>query len=188
MGRKIGYARISMNKQELNMQLDALHKEGCESKLIFKDKLSGARKERPGLDSCIKTLEAGDTLVVWRLDRLARSLKHLVYIIEDLRERRVGFKSIRDGMFDTGTASGRMMMQMVGSFAEFERSLIQERTKAGLEAARARGRKGGRKPLPINDPRVVRAKKLHADKSLSISYICKDLKVTKTTLYRWLEK
>lgn len=188
MSRIVGYARVSKDKQELNLQLDALKQAGCDSKLIFKDKISGGRSDRPGLSSCLKTLKPGDTLLVWRLDRLGRSLKHLVEIIEDLKERQIGFKSIKDGAIDTTSASGELIFSIFSSMAQFERRLIQERTKAGLAAARARGRLGGRRPLTADEPKILQAKKLHADNKLSISEICTKLKISKPTLHRWVKK
>jgi DNA invertase Pin-like site-specific DNA recombinase len=125
-------------------------------------------------------------LIVWRLDRLGRSVRHLIDVIEDLRQRGVGFKSLRDGAIDTTTASGKLIFHIFTALAEFERSLIQERTKAGLTAARARGRLGGRPPMPLDDPRIQTAKKLHADKSMEVSAICQTLQISRPTLYRWL--
>ena len=155
--RLIGYARVSTNLQELQLQTDALLKAGVPKRLIFADKISGSKAERPGLDACQKELREGDTLVVWRLDRLGRSVRHLIDVVEELRERKVGFKSICDGAIDTTCASGKLIFHIFTALAEFERGLIQERTRAGLQAARARGRLGGRKPMSLNDPRVQTA-------------------------------
>ena len=188
MGRKIGYARVSTNMQELGLQLDALKRDGCEEQLIFTDKVSGVKKDRPGLEKCLAELKKGDSLLVWRLDRLGRSMKHLVGLIEDLKTKGVGFKSIRDGSFDTTTASGEMMFNIFSSMAQFERRLLQERTVAGLAAARARGRCGGRPAIKKEDNRVKMAKKMHADKSISVGEICETLKLSKATLYRYLGK
>ena len=141
----IGYARVSTNGQELQLQLDALMKAGCAKRDIFTDKVSGSKSARPDLDECLAHLKPGDTLVVWRLDRLGRSVRHLIDVVEDLRERGVGFKSVCDGAIDTTTASGKLIFHIFTALAEFERSLIQERTNAGLAVARARGRLGGRK-------------------------------------------
>ena len=140
MGRLIGYARVSTGEQELQMQLDALEEAGCVE--IFKDKASGARSSRPGLDACIEALEPGDTLVVWRLDRLGRSMPHLVSLVQELLGKGIGFRSLLDGAIDTTTASGELMFNIFSSLAQFERRLIQERTQAGLAAVRARGRLG----------------------------------------------
>jgi DNA invertase Pin-like site-specific DNA recombinase len=153
---------------------------------LYTDKISGSKAARPGLDACLQQLKAGDTLLVWRLDRLGRSLRHLIDLVEELRQRGVGFKSICDGAIDTTTASGELIFNVFASLAQFERRLIQERTKAGLTAARARGRLGGRKPVSISDPRVQTAKKMHADKSLSVADICKTLRISRPTLYRYL--
>jgi DNA invertase Pin-like site-specific DNA recombinase len=184
--RLIGYARVSTNGQELKLQLDALAKAGCAKKLIFMDKIGGAKAARPGLDDCLRELKAGDTLVVWRLDRLGRSVRHLIDLVEQLHQRGVGFKSICDGAIDTTTASGELIFHIFTALAQFERKLTQERTRAGLEAARARGRFGGRKAMPVNDPRVQTAKKMHSDKSISVPDICKTLRISKATLYRYL--
>lgn len=184
MGKLIGYARVSTQNQSLDLQVDELKVAGC--KKIFTDKISGARAERPGLDGCLKALREGDTLIVWRLDRLGRSMPHLVSVITDLRERKVGFKSLKDGVIDTTTASGELIFNIFAALAQFDRELIRERTRAGLKAARARGRSGGRKPVSKNDPRVIAAKKMHEDRSLSISEICKTLKISKATLYRYV--
>ena len=185
-GRLVGYARVSTNGQDLLLQNDALQKAGCPKKLIFTDKISGSSKVRPGLDECLSQLKQGDTLLVWRLDRLGRSIRHLIDVVEDLRQRGIGFKSICDGSIDTTTASGELVFHIFTALAQFERRLIQERTRAGLTAARARGRLGGRPPLLANDPRIQTAKKLHAEKSMGIADICKTLQVSRPTLYRWL--
>ena len=155
----VGYARVSTNGQELQLQLDALLKAGCAKKGIFTDKVSGSKSAR-GLawTSAWRILKPGDTLVVWRLDRLGRSVRHLIDVVEDLRERGVGFKSVCDGAIDTTTASGKLIFHIFTALAEFERSLIQERTNAGLAVARARGRLGGRRPISPSDPRVQTAR------------------------------
>jgi DNA invertase Pin-like site-specific DNA recombinase len=186
MSRLIGYARVSTNEQDIFLQLDALKKAGCNEKLIFVDKASGARAERPGLDACLKTLTAGDTLLVWRLDRLGRSMPHLVTLVENLLKKDIAFKSICDGSIDTTTASGELVFNIFSSLAQFERKLIQERTRAGLKAARARGRKGGRKPILNSDPRVQTAKRMHKDHGMSIEKICKTLKISRATFYRYV--
>jgi len=182
----IGYARVSTNGQELRLQLDALKSAGVTKSNLYTDKISGSKSARPGLDACLQQLKAGDTLLVWRLDRLGRSLRHLIDLVEELRQRGVGFKSICDGAIDTTTASGELIFNVFASLAQFERRLIQERTRAGLQAARARGRLGGRKPMAVDDPRVVTAKALHADKKMPVTDICRTLKVSRPTLYRWL--
>ena len=184
MERLIGYARVSTAEQDLQLQLDALDKAGCDE--IFEDKTSGARAKRPGLDACVGALESGDTLVVWRLDRLGRSMPHLVGLVEELLGKGIGFRSLQDGAIDTTTASGELVFHIFSSLAQFERRLIQERTQAGLAAARARGRLGGRRPVRPDDPRVVTAKRLHQDRGLSIQQICKTLEISRPTFYRYL--
>ena len=148
---------------------------------IFVDKVSGTRSRRPGLEACL-----GDVLLVWCLDRLGRSMIHLVDLVEQLRDRSVGFRSLCDGSVDTTTASGELVFHIFSALAQFERRLIQERTKAGLAAARARGRKGGRKPISPNDPRVQTAKTMHRDKEMAIGNICKTLGISRSTFYRYL--
>jgi len=184
----IGYARVSTNGQDLQLQLDALLKAGCAKKDIFTDKVSGSKSARPGLDECLGQLREGDTLIVWRLDRLGRSVRHLIDVVEDLRQRRVGFKSVCDGAIDTTTASGELIFHIFTALAQFERRLIQERTRAGLESARARGRLGGRKPISMQDPRVQTAKTLHADRKMPVGDICATLKISRATLYRYVAK
>ena len=186
MRRIIGYARVSTNEQDLNLQLDALKQAGCSKELIFIDKTSGAKTERPGLDKCLAELQAGDTLLVWRLDRLGRSMVHLVNLVQSLFERQIGFKSLCDGAIDTTTASGELIFNIFSAMAQFERRLIQERTRAGLASARARGRVGGRPPLRSDDPKVITARKMHENKSLSIDDICKTLKVSRSTFFRYV--
>ena len=184
--RLVGYARVSTGEQELRLQLDALLKAGCGKKHIFTDKVSGSKSARPGLDECLSQLKSGDTLIVWRIDRLGRSVRHLIDVVEDLRQRGVGFKSVCDGAIDTTTASGELIFHIFTALAQFERRLIQERTNAGLTAARARGRLGGRPPMSLDDPRIQTAKKLHADKTMVVGDICKTLQISRPTLYRWL--
>ncbi len=185
-GRLLGYARVSTDDQDLSLQVDALEKHGIAKYLIFMDKLSGARSDRPGLAKCLDALQGGDILVVWRLDRLGRSMRHLISLVEDLRGRGVGFRSLNEGAIDTTSASGELIFNIVSALAQFERRLIQERTKAGLAAARARGRKGGRPPTRATEPKVVLAKKLYQDKTISLDDICATLKMSKSTLYRYL--
>ena len=187
INRLFGYARVSTDDQNLSLQIDALIRFGVQPDDIFSDKTSGAKADRPGLEKCMSSLKAGDTLVVWRLDRLGRSMRHLVTLVEDLRENNIGFKSISDGAIDTTTASGELIFNIFSALAQFERRLIQERTKAGLAAARARGKVGGRKPINPTAPQVVLAKKLYADKSVKIEDICTTLQISKSTLYRYLK-
>lgn len=185
-GRLLGYARVSRDDQNLELQITALNAAGCLEELIFTDKVSGAKILRPGLDQCLETLKTGDTLIVWRLDRLGRSMSHLIKLIEELRQDGVSFKSICDGAIDTTTASGELIFNIFSSLAQFERRLIQERTCAGLSAARARGRLGGRRPILSSDPRVKTAKRMHEDKSMKIEDICTMLRISRPTLYRYL--
>lgn len=186
MGKLVGYARVSTSSQDLALQIDALKQAGCANNNIYVDRVSGAKKERPGLQECFKSLHEGDTLLVWRLDRLGRSIVHLVGIVEELRSRKISFKSLCDGAIDTTSASGELIFNIFSSLAQFERKLIQERTHAGLSAARARGRKGGRRPLDPDNPRVKIAKKMAADKSIEVRDICKSLKISRSTFYRWI--
>src|SRR5919205_4640522 len=138
----IGYARVSTHDQTLNLQLDCLKQAGCTR--IFEDHISGTKAERPGLQNALSHLRAGDTLVVWRLDRLGRSLRHLIDTVTDLQERGIGFKSLTESI-DTTTSGGKLVFHIFGALAEFEREIIRERTNAGLASARARGRRGGPK-------------------------------------------
>jgi len=185
-GKLIGYARVSTGEQDLRLQLDALKQAGCDEASIFTDKASGARTDRPGLDACIAALQPGDTLLVWRLDRLGRSMPHLVTLVEELLGKHIGFRSLCDGAIDTTTASGELMFNIFSALAQFERRLIQERTRAGLSAARARGRKGGRRPIGPDDPRVKTAKRMHKDHDMSIDQICRTLNISRPTFYRYL--
>ena len=139
---KIGYCRVSFNDQNLNLQQDALKKARCEK--IFSDTVSGAKESRPGLVQCLDQLRKGDTLVVWGLNRLGRSLKHLLGLVEDFNDKKIGFVSLTEAI-DTTTSGGKLVFSIFGAIAEFEREIIKERTNAGLAAARGRGRKGGRK-------------------------------------------
>ena len=150
---KIGYARVSTQDQNLDLQWDALKQAGCEK--IIEDTASGGRRDRIGLERVREQLRPGDVLVVWRLDRLGRSLRHLIDLMAELETEKVGFQSLQESI-DTTTPGGKLVFHIFGALAEFERNLIRERTRAGLEAARARGRKGGRpKPLPPHNALVV---------------------------------
>lgn len=186
INRKIGYARVSKYDQDLKMQIDALLNFGCEEQHIFTDHISGAKFERPGLQKCLQALQKDDILTVWRLDRLGRSMPHLVSLIEDLKGRGVSFKSLCDGAIDTTTASGELTFNIFSSLAQFERKLIQERTRAGLVAARARGNEGGRKKILVTDPKVLTAQKMHQNHRMSINDICSTLKISRATFYRYL--
>jgi DNA invertase Pin-like site-specific DNA recombinase len=179
----IGYARVSTQDQTLNLQLDALEKIGCSK--IFTDTASGSSTDRKGLEEALEFVREGDMLVVWRLDRLGRSLKHLIETISKLSSRGIGFKSITENI-DTTTSGGKLIFHIFGALAEFERDIIKERTQAGLQAARARGRLGGR-PKLLNQKKASIAKALYNDKSNSISDICKTLNISKATLYRYVQ-
>src|SRR3954467_11384331 len=176
----VGYARVSTTDQTLALQQDALQKAGCTK--IFTDTASGAQAERKGLTEAISYVRAGDTLVVWKLDRLGRSLKDLITRITELETRKIGFKSLTENI-DTTTSGGKLIFHIFGALAEFERNLIRERTNAGLQAARVRGIKGGR-PKALTDKKVEMARKLYADKSNSIEEICKTLGISRMTLWR----
>src|SRR3990170_3284387 len=185
-GRLVGYARVSTDDQDLSLQMDSLIGLGVNQEDIFTDKVSGAKTDRPGLNACFAKRQHGDTLVVWRLDRLGRSMHHLVELIEELRNRGVGFRSVSDGLIDTTSPSGELIFHIFSALAQFERRLIQERTKAGLASARARGRLGGRPIMQINEPKVLLARKLHGDKTIEIDDICKTLHISRSTYYRYV--
>lgn len=176
----IGYARVSTADQTLLLQTDALTTTGCEK--LFTEVASGARTERPGLEQAIAFCRRGDTLVVWKLDRMGRSMSHLIETIRRLERQGVGFRSLTE-QIDTTTSSGRLIFHMFGALAEFERDLICERVQAGLKAARARGRKGGRPPISAETKALARA--LLTNKSLSVKQICKRLGIAKSTLYKY---
>ncbi len=178
----IGYARVSTHEQTLNLQRDALEKAGCNK--IFTDTASGAKTERIGLEEALDYVRKGDTLVVWRLDRLGRSLPHLISTMTDLEERGIGFKSLTENI-DTTTSGGRLIFHIFGALAEFERNLIRERTQAGLTAARARGEKGGR-PKALTARKLTIARDLY-DKRYPIAEICRILKVSRVTLHRYIK-
>lgn len=186
MTKLVGYARVSTNEQDVQLQLNALETAGCSKEGIFVDYVSGAKTKRPGLEKCINELKVGDTLLVWRLDRLGRSMPHLVALIEDLGKKGIGFRSLCDGIIDTTTASGEFIFNIFSSLSQFERKLIQERTKAGLQAARARGRKGGRKKISSQNPKVLTAKRMHKNHGMNINDICKTLNISRASFYRYL--
>jgi DNA invertase Pin-like site-specific DNA recombinase len=179
----IGYARISTHDQTLSLQKDALEKAGCEK--IFTDTVSGTKAERKGLTEALSHLREGDTLVVWRLDRLGRSLRHLIDTITKLADRGVGFKSLTENI-DTTTSGGKLVFHIFGALAEFEREIIRERTQAGLASARSRGRIGGR-PKILSTKEVQMLRNMAADKSLTVSDICKTLGIGRTTFYRYVK-
>src|SRR5215470_5692954 len=177
----IGYCRVFTEDQHPDFQLTALKRAGCRT--IFTDKATGAHVKRPALEQCLQTLHAGDVLVVWKLDRLGRSLRDLIGLLDDLKTRGVVFRSLTESI-DTATPTGRAMWQMIGILAELERSLLQERTKAGRAAAKARGVKMGRKPL-LSTQQVAHARKLR-EQGESPDDIARSLKVSRRTLYRAL--
>jgi DNA invertase Pin-like site-specific DNA recombinase len=179
----VGYARVSTGEQTLDLQLDALRTAGCGK--VFEETASGAKADRVVLADVLGYLRAGDTLVVWRLDRLGRSLGHLIETVAELAERGVGFKSLGE-QIDTTTSGGKLVFHVFGALAEFERDLVKERTHAGLAAARARGRLGGR-PRALDTPaKVAMARALHADKRHSVADICRTLGISRATLYRYV--
>ncbi len=178
----IGYARVSTQDQNAELQLDALSQAGCER--IFTEKASGAQRDRPELQAALEYMREGDALVVWKLDRLARSMKQLVETIELLEAQGVGFRSLTEAI-DTTTAGGKLVFHIFGALAEFERSMIQERTKAGLAAARARGRVGGR-PRKLTEEDLKAAAALLKDSTITVEDVAKRLQVSTATLYRYL--
>lgn len=182
MADLLGYARVSTTEQDASLQHDALKAAGCLK--VFTDKASGSLDRRPQLDRLLDQLRPGDTVVVWRLDRLGRSLKHLIQLIEDLAEREAGFRSLTEGI-DTTTPGGKLVFHFFGALAEFERSLIRERTMAGLAAARSRGRVGGRPPV-MTPEKIKVARDLYQAKELTVEEIAKTIGVSRKTVYRHL--
>ena len=178
----IGYERVSTDDQNLALQHDALLAAGCDK--IFADKMSGAKADRPGLRKAFDFARAGDTLVVWRLDRLGRSLKDLIALVEELEGRKIGFRSLQESI-DTTTSGGKLIFHLFGALAEFERNLIRERTQAGLQAARARGRKGGRRQK-LTPQQIEIGRSLAADPKRSVTSICEHLKISRPTYYRYI--
>ncbi len=178
----IGYARVSTADQDTALQTDALRKAGCER--VFEDTVSGVKADRPGLAAALAYLRDGDVLVVWRLDRLGRSLPHLIETIGALEARGVGFRSLSESI-DTTTPGGRLIFHVFGALGQFERDLIGERTKAGLAAAAARGRKGGRKPVVTADK--LRRAREHLANGLNVREAAARLKIGKTALYAALQ-
>jgi DNA invertase Pin-like site-specific DNA recombinase len=180
MNQRIGYARVSTDDQNLDLQRDALHLAGVCS--VYEEATSGKTAVRHELEHCLKALRAGDTLVVWRLDRLGRSLRDLVHIVADLEKNGIGFESITEKI-ETTSAAGKLVFHVFAALAEFERNLIRERTRAGLVAARARGRSGGRKPkLDIRQIKEIR--RLMSDPSIPVAQIAERYKVSRTTVYK----
>jgi DNA invertase Pin-like site-specific DNA recombinase len=178
----VGYARVSTQDQNPALQLDALKVAGCEK--LFVEKASGAQRDRSELLAALDYLRAGDSLVVWKLDRLARSLKQLIETVELLESRRIGLRSLTEAI-DTTTAGGKLVFHVFGALAEFERSIIRERTKAGLDAARARGKKGGRPPALVAKD-LAAAKAMLSDPEITMEEVAKRLRVAPSTLYRHL--
>ncbi|OPY62253.1 MAG: DNA-invertase hin [Pelotomaculum sp. PtaU1.Bin065] len=179
----IGYARVSTQDQNLDLQLDDLKKAGCEK--FFTDVMSGAKSKRDGLEEAINFLREGDTLVVWKLDRLGRSLKHLIEVVTSFNDRKIGFRSLKENI-DTTTSGGKLIFHIFGALAEFEREIIRERTCAGLAAARARGRTGGRKRV-MDDQKVAMAMSL-INNNIPPNKVCETLGVSRATLYRYLKE
>lgn len=184
---KIGYIRISTQDQNYHLQEDALKKLGCE--IIFKETISGAKKERPQLQKLLEQIRKGDVVVVYKLDRLGRSLKHLLEIVEILNTKHVGLQSLSDSI-DTTTPQGRLFFNISASFAEFEKDLIRERTKAGLEAARERGKKGGRRKGLSKEAqqKAILAENYYNEGIKSVNEIATDLNISKMTLYKYLRE
>lgn len=180
----IGYARVSTEDQSFTLQHDALKSAGCER--IFDDKVSGTKVERPGLNRALEQLRDGDTLVVWRLDRLGRSLKDLIARAEELKEMGVGLKSLQESI-DTTSSGGQLIFHMFGALAEFERNLIRERTQAGLNAARARGRKGGRKKA-LDRKKRAHAVALYRAREHTVPEICRLMGISRATLYAYIDE
>lgn len=181
---RIGYARVSSDDQNLALQKDALQAAQCER--VYEEKESGGKTDRPELLKLLEVLRQGDTLVVWRLDRLGRSLKHLIEIVEKLEAMGVGFQSLTENI-DTTTSGGKLVFHIFAALAEFERTLIRERTRAGLKAARSRGRQGGR-PKALNTEKQRIAQALRDDPSQDVGAICKTLGISRTTFYRYTKE
>lgn len=184
MGHALGYARVSTGDQDAQLQHDALQAAGCYR--IFTDTASGALQSRPELDKLMDQLRPGDTLVVWRLDRLGRSIRHLIDQLSDLQDRGIEFRSLQENI-DTSSPGGRLVFHIFASLAEFERDLIRERTNAGLAAARARGRTAGRPPL-LTKEKLSTARKLYEQQDMTVAQIGEVLGVSRTTIYRALRR
>ncbi len=183
---KIGYARVSTKDQNLNLQMDDLKKAGCEK--IFQEKITGATKERPQLQKMIEQVREGDVVFIWKLDRLGRSLKDLIHLVNEIKEKGAGLKSLNDPI-DTTTPQGKLTFHLFAALSEFERDIIRERTFAGLASARARGRVGGR-PKGLSskaEHTAIIAEKLYQDRELSIKNICEQLSISKMTFYNYLK-
>lgn len=181
MNQRMGYARVSTDDQHLELQRDALSQARCS--VIYEEASSGKNTTRPELEQCLKALRTGDTLVVWRLDRLGRSLRDLVQIVTDLEQRGIHFESLTEKI-EMSSAAGKLQFHVFSALAEFERALIRERTQAGLAAARARGRAGGRKPK-LDDKQVRQIKLLLRDPNISVAEVARDYGVSRTTIYKY---
>lgn len=184
MGHELGYARVSTNDQDAGLQEDALKATGCYR--IFTDTASGALESRPELTKALDQLRPGDTLVVWRLDRLGRSIRHLIDQLAGLQERGIGFRSLQENI-DTTSSGGRLVFHVFAALAEFERDLIRERTNAGLQAARARGRSGGR-PALLTEDKLRTARRMYEQQDMTVEKIGAVLGVSRTTVYRALRR
>ena len=186
----IGYMRVSKadGSQGLDLQRDALLAAGVKPSQLYEDQASGKKDDRPGLEACLKSLRDGDTLIVWKLDRLGRNLRHLVNTIHDLMERKIGFRVLsgQGTTLDTSTAGGRLIFGIFAALAEFERELIRERTIAGLSSARARGRNGGR-PYTMTPAKLRLAQAAMAKRDSTVGDLCQELGVTRQTLYRFVD-
>lgn len=180
----VGYARISTKNQNINLQEDALKSAGC--KEIYTDIASGSKSQRPGLDSALTYLREGDTLVVWKLDRLGRSIQHLIQTVALLNERKIAFKSLQENI-DTTSSGGKLIFHMFSALAEFERDLIRERTDAGLKAARARGRLGGR-PSLLDNRQIKRMIEMYNEKKNTVGEICKIYEISRPSFYNYLKR
>lgn len=184
---KFGYARVSTRDQNLDLQIDALIKAGCADTYIYKEQISGATRERPELQKVLTQIREGDVLVIWKLDRLGRSMTDLVHIVNEIQQKGAGFQSLQDNI-DTTTPHGKLAFHIFAAMAQFERELIVERTKAGLDAARARGRKGGR-PAGLTKEAQIKAVAAVAlyNQGKTVAEICSTLTISKKTFYKYLQ-
>jgi DNA invertase Pin-like site-specific DNA recombinase len=180
----VGYARVSTKEQNLHMQEDALKSAGCEE--IYTDIASGSKSERPGLDKVLSYIREGDTLVVWKLDRLGRSIQHLIETVAKLSKRKIAFKSLQENI-DTKTSGGKLIFHIFGALAEFERDLIRERTDAGLKSARARGHMGGR-PTLLDNRQIKRMIEMYDSKKNTVGEICKIYEISRPSFYNYLKR
>jgi DNA invertase Pin-like site-specific DNA recombinase len=181
MAHKIGYARVSTADQDPQLQLDALEAEGCLK--IYKDIATGTKADRPNWNLCLEDLRPGDTLIIWKIDRLGRNLRDLIDIVTGLESRGVGVRSLTNGIVDTTTAHGKLVFGMFALMAEYEAALIRERTQAGMQAARARGRKGGRKPK-MTPELIDKAQRMYGSRQFTMAEIASSCAVTPMTVYR----